>query len=120
MEKKMTKIQKFEMLCGIEEVMSNPILREFIEHEMELLNRKHNPSERQKAQQIADSIIKDAIYEFANPTKLYTVTELMKSVPACADLSNQKVTSILLSMVKEGSVERVVEKRKTYYRTLEE
>ena len=36
-EKKLTKREKFEMIAKIKEIAENPILAEFVEHELELL-----------------------------------------------------------------------------------
>ena len=47
--------------------------------------------------------------------RLYTVTELIKEIPACAELTNQRVSALLRQMMPE-LVERVEEKRKAYFR----
>jgi hypothetical protein len=47
--------------------------------------------------------------------KLYTVTDLQKIVPECAELTNQRISALLRGMF--GSrIERVEEKRKAYFR----
>jgi hypothetical protein len=46
--------------------------------------------------------------------KLYTVTDLIKTIPECADLTNQRVSAILRTNT-EG-IERIEEKRKAYFR----
>jgi DNA-binding transcriptional regulator GbsR (MarR family) len=48
--------------------------------------------------------------------KLYTITDLIKSIPDCADLTNQRVSAIVRQLKDEGSVERVEEKRKAYFK----
>jgi hypothetical protein len=41
---------------------------------------------------------------------------MMKQVPNLpADISNQRLTSLVTQMVREGEVERVVEKRVSYF-----
>ena len=39
----------------------------------------------------------------------------MKSVPAIADASNQKVSSLVRQMVIDGLAERIEDKRKAYF-----
>ena len=52
----------------------------------------------------------------AEPTRLFTITELIKSVPEIVDLTNQRVSAIVRQMVKDGTLDRVEEKRKAYFR----
>ena len=115
MTKKMTKREKFEMLSKIAEVKENPMLMEFIEHELELLSKKNSADKKPTAQQTANEGVKADIYEGMQENRLYTVTELIKEIPACAELTNQRVSALLRQMMPE-QVERVEEKRKAYFR----
>lgn len=45
----------------------------------------------------------------------YTITDLMKSVPELADLSNQRVSALVRQLKDSGSVIRTEEKRKAYF-----
>jgi predicted transcriptional regulator len=47
--------------------------------------------------------------------RLYTVTEIQKSVAECADLSNQRVSALLRQLKDEGAVVRTEDKRKAYF-----
>ena len=47
---------------------------------------------------------------------LYTITDLMKKVPECAELSNQRVSALVRQLIDAGKVERIEEKRKAYFR----
>ena len=117
--KKMTKAQKFEMLLGLAEVQANPTLVEFIEHELELLAKKNSAEKKPTAQQTANKAIAEAIVNTLaeNPTRLFTITEIIKEVPECADLTNQRVSAIVRGLI-DKEVERVEEKRKAYFRYL--
>ena len=44
-----------------------------------------------------------------------TVTDMMKEIPELAELSNQKVSSIVKPLKDEGRVEKVVEKGRSYF-----
>ena len=87
----------------------------FVEHELELLAKKNSADKKPTAQQTANEAIKSAIVEAMEPNRLYTVTELQKSVEACADLSNQRVSALLRQLKDEGAVIRTEDKRKAYF-----
>ena len=89
----------------------------FIDHELELLAKKNSAEKKQTPVQIANEGIKTAIYEGMTPNRLYSVTEIIKEVPACADLTNQRVSALLRQMMPER-IERVEEKRKAYFRVV--
>ena len=120
MEKKITKAQKFEMLKAIPAVAENALLIEFIEHELSLLERK-NDERKSSAQKDLDNAICEAIvaYLSAEPNRLFTITEINKNVAECVDLSGQKVSSLVRSMLGK-QIERIEEKRRAYFRYLAE
>ena len=116
---KITKMQKFEMLTQLSEVQANPMLMEFIEHEMELLAKKNSAEKKPTAQQTANKAIADAILSAMEDGEKYTITDLIKVVPECADLTNQRVSAIVRGMIGT-KVERIEEKRKAYFRKIAE
>jgi hypothetical protein len=112
---KLTKAQKFAMLKEIPAVKENSTLVEFIDHELELLAKKNSADKKPTAQQTANDGIKAEILEGMEEGKLYTITDLIKEIPACAELTNQRVSALVRQLKDEGSVERVEEKRKAYF-----
>lgn len=118
--KKLTKRDHFTNLLSIADVASNPVLVEFIEHELELLAKKNSSEKKPTAVQIANQSIKEAILEGMEDNRLYTITELIKEIPACTDLTNQRVSSLVRQMYDcaEPTVERIEEKRKAYFRKI--
>lgn len=112
---KLTKAQKFAMLRAIPAVAENAMLVEFIDHEVELLTKKNSAEKKPTAQQVANAGIATAIIEGMEPNRLYTVTEVIKSIPACADLTNQRVSALLRQLVEAGKVKRTEDKRKAYF-----
>lgn len=89
----------------------------FLNHELELLDRKNTVDKKPTATQVANESIKADIKAFldAHKGEKYTVSALMKSVPAIADASNQKVSSLVRQMVLDGQVDRIEDKRKAYF-----
>ena len=116
--KRLTKRDHFNALLNIAEVKANPTLVEFIEHELDLLEKKNAADKKPTAQQTANKSICDAILNEMKPNKLYTITEIIKEVSACADLTNQRVSALVRSLIADGKMERVEEKRKAYFRVI--
>ena len=112
---KLTKAQKFAMLRAIPAVAGNPMLVEFIDHEVELLSKKNSAEKKPTAQQVANAGIVTAIIEGMEPNRLYTVTEVIKEIPQCAELTNQRVSALLRQLVEAGKVKRTEDKRKAYF-----
>lgn len=118
MTKKLTKKDHFNALKSIPEVAQNEVLMAFIDHEIELLNRKNSTATGEKkltATQVANEELKTAILEGMTANRLYTITELMKEIPECAELTNQKISAIVRQMVKEKTVNRIEDKRKALF-----
>lgn len=119
--KKITKREKFEMLKAIPDVASNEMLTEFINHELELLDRKNASEKKPTAQQTANNDTKEIILNvLAENGDKMTVTEIQKTCAELAELSNQRLSALIRQMVKDSVVERVEEKRKAYFKIAED
>jgi hypothetical protein len=112
---KLTKVQKFEMLKAIPAVAEDAVLVEFIDHEIDLLAKRNAADRKPTAQQTANEVIKDAIYEGMDEGVNYTITDLIKTIPECADLTNQRVSALIRQMMPDR-IERIEDKRKAYFR----
>ena len=113
--KKMTKMQKFEMLSKLDAVKSDPVLSEFVAHEMDLLSKKNSAEKKPTAQQVANAGVQTAILNGMEDGKAYTITDIIKEVPECADLTNQRVSALVRQLVDAGKVVRTEDKRKAYF-----
>ena len=91
----------------------------FVEHELELLAKKNSADKKPTAQQVANDGIKTAIADGMTANRLYTVTELIKEIPECAELTNQRVSALLRQMIADGTVVKTVDKRKSYFQIVE-
>lgn len=87
----------------------------FIDHEVDLLTKKSGGEKKPTAQQTANEGIKTAIAEGMTENRLYTVTEIQKEIPECAELSNQRVSALLRQMITDGIIVRTEDKRKAYF-----
>lgn len=85
--------------------------QKFINHELELLEKKNSSDKKPTAVQTANMALQTAILDHMEKDKGYTISALIKTVPECAELSNQKVSALVRLMVDDGKVEKRVEKR---------
>lgn len=90
-------------------------MAEFVQHELELLEKKNSADKKPTAQQQANAAIQTAILEGMEDGKPYTITELIKSIDACADLTNQRVSALMRQLKEDGKVIRTEDKRKAYF-----
>ena len=116
-EKKITKREKFEMLMTIAEVQANPILSEFIEHEIELLAKKNSAEKKPTEKQTENAGIKEIIIEvLTDEEKGMTISAMQKKCADLAEYSNQKISALVRQMILDGIVEKTEEKGKAYFR----
>jgi hypothetical protein len=113
----MTKAQMFAQIKANHNLSADEIA--FIDHELELLAKKNSAEKKPTAQQTANAEIANAIVEMlhADPNRMFSITEIIKECPACADLTNQRVSAIVRGLIGT-SVERIEEKRKAFFKAL--
>lgn len=85
--------------------------KKFILHELELLEKKNSADKKPTAAQTANAALQTAILDAMEREKGYTISALIKTVPECAELSNQKVSALVRLLVEDGKLEKRVEKR---------
>ena len=113
---RMTKAQKFQMLADLPAVKADPMLSEFIAHEMELLAKKNTADKKPTAQQEANAVIKQNVLAVLADGKKRTVSELLKMVPDLPDtMTNQRMSALVRQMVDAGQVVRSEDKRKAFF-----
>ena len=113
---RLTKAQKFAILADLPAVKADPMLSEFIAHEVELLAKKNSADKKPTAQQEANAVIKAAVLEVLGDGKLRTVSDLLKEVPGLPDtMTNQRMSALVRQMVDAGQVVRSEDKRKAFF-----
>ena len=108
----MTKRESYAKIREI--VKDNAELVAFIDHEVELLNKKNNAPKKPTEKQVENEKLKDVILAEMGD-KSMTVTEMQTNISALTDLSNQRVTAIVRQLVEDNSLIRTVVKRKAYF-----
>ena len=113
---RMTKAQTFQILADLPAVKADPMLSEFIAHEMELLAKKNTADKKPTAQQEANAVIKQNVLTALADGEKRTVSDLLKMVPDLPDtMTNQRMSAIVRQMVDAGEVIRTEDKRKAYF-----
>ena len=112
-----TKREYFNELKAI--VSDNDALVAFIDHELELLDKKNSAPKNPTAKQIENEKVKD--YILAHLVKPMTISEMLKDFLADypTELSNQRVSAIVKQLVEDNTIVRTVEKRKAYFSVAE-
>lgn len=112
-----TKREYFNELKAI--VSDNDALVAFINHELELLDKKNSAPKNPTAKQLENEKIKD--YILAHLVKPMTISEMLKDFLADypTELSNQRVSAIVKQLVEDNAIVRTVEKRKAYFSVAE-
>ena len=119
-EKKITKKERFMELINLvntSKVESKSEMVAFLEHEIELLERKSSSSAKTKTQQEHEKIMALIVEELRKVGKPVTITELMKESVVMAEYSNQKLSSLLkkLTEAENPVVVKTIEKKKSYF-----
>lgn len=99
----------------LEVVKGNDELVNFINHEIELLDKKANskaPSKTQIANESTKETIKRVLTENGRPM---TITDLQEKNSELASLSNQKISALLTQLVNAKVVVRTIDKKKAYF-----
>ena len=118
--KKVTKRDNFNALLKIEEVASNEQLVEFINHELELLDKKSASHTTAKtANQKANEEIKTKIVDALVQLGKSTISELQAGSEEMAEYSNQKLSALLKQLVDSKQVVRTMDKKKAYFEVAE-
>lgn len=115
--RKPTKRDRFNALLAIPAVSKDVELVEFINHEIELLDKKNTAERKPTAKQVENAGFKADILAWMEPDTKYLSADVAKGVPSiiAAGISVNRVTAMLTQLVNDGSVIRTEDKRKSYY-----
>ena len=111
--KKMTKRDYFNQLKEKYPLTQDEI--KFVDNELKLLDKKNSGEKKATPQQKANETLKEAILKNIKSNVQYTITAIIKTVPECSELTNQKVSAVVRQMVEKGSLIRTEEKGKAYF-----
>ena len=108
MANKITKKEMFTMIKA--QVKDNAEMVAFIDHEIELLDKKASNKKATKTQE-ANIGIKSTILAVLEGGKSMTVTEMQGASVELSELSNQKVSALVRQLVEAGEVVKTIDKK---------
>ena len=101
-----------EVVAGNEELVA------FIDHELELLNKKASvKSTKVNDEQVA--LMEKIVNALNEIGRSVTISELQKENAEMAEYSNQKLSAMLKKLVHNKQVTKMVDKKKSYFTTAE-
>ena len=116
MANKKTKREFFGEIREI--VKENTELVEFIDHELELLNKKTSAkSTKVNTEQV--ELMEKIINALNEIGRSVTISELQKENAEMAEYSNQKLSAMLKKLVDNKQVTKMVDKKKSYFMVAE-
>ena len=108
MANKITKKEMFTMIKA--QVQDNAEMVAFIDHEIELLDKKASNKKATKTQE-ANVGIKSTILAVLEGSKSMTITEMQGASAELGELSNQKVSALVRQLVEAGEVVKTIDKK---------
>ena len=108
MANKITKKEMFTMIKA--QVKDNAEMVAFIDHEIELLDKKASNKKATKTQE-ANVGIKSTILAILEGATPMTVTEMQGESAELGKLSNQKVSALVRQLVEAGEVVKTIDKK---------
>lgn len=110
----MTKKEMFNEILAV--VADNAEMVEFINHEIELLNRKSSAVRKPTKNQLENEGFKADIVDYLKDADApKTIKELQTAIPSLADLTNQRITHLLTDLVKAETLTKNYVKKTPYY-----
>ena len=114
MTKKMTKKEMFAQILANYNLTEDEIT--FINHEIELLDKKNGAIKKPTAKQTANEGIKGAILDAMENGERYRIADLLKVVVDLPeDMTPQRMSALVRQLILEGAVTRTEEKRVAYF-----
>lgn len=101
-----------EVVAGNEELVA------FVDHELELLDKKAS-TKSTKVNDEQVSLMEKIVNVLNEIGRSVTISELQKENAEMAEYSNQKLSAMLKKLVDNKQVTKIVDKKKSYFTTAE-
>lgn len=113
-EKKITKREMWNQILDKYPLTDDE--KAYINHEIELLDKRNSKDRKPTANQQANELIKQDILAYLgdvdNPQ---SITDIIKGAEGCEDLSNQRVSALVRQLKEAGKVVRTEVKGRAYF-----
>ena len=101
-----------EVVAGNEELVA------FVDHELELLDKKAS-TKSTKVNDEQVSLMEKIVNALNEIGRSVTISELQKENAEMAEYSNQKLSAMLKKLVDNKQVTKIIDKKKSYFTTAE-
>lgn len=113
---KVTKAMNFEAIRAILVKQGENELAEVMTHELELLAKKNaKRSNKPTKAQTENAMLAEAVIANMQAGEALTVSAIQARVPEMKELSNQRATAVVRSLVRIGRLQRTEEKGKAFF-----
>ena len=118
--KKMTKKEIVNLMIdyfmGNKEVEDNQVFIDYLVRERELLEKKSSNSGQTKTQKENEVIKEKIVSTLKELNKYATITEIQNANAELSEYSNQKISALLKQLVDNKEIEKMVDKKKAYFK----
>ena len=118
MEKKITKREVINAMLADERIKENEVYVGYLTHELELLDKKTTNRKPTKTQAENEDIKAVAVDVLTENGGQMTVTEMLATGAFSAEITNQKLSALLRQLKDEGKVEKIVDKKKSFFKAV--
>lgn len=115
MTNKITKVEMFTKIMNLDSVKADAEMVAFIQHEIDLLNKKATNKKATKNQEANLDLMTTIEAVLAMADKPVTITELQTLDSTLANFSNQKISALIRKMIQADKVAKIVDKRKSTF-----
>ena len=120
--KKMTKKEMFAMVMEVvanSSVENKAEMKDFIAHEIELLEKKSSKSGQSKTQKENEILKAEILEELKKINAPVTVSGFQEITRFCPpNYSNQKISALLNQLARAGLIEKKIERKHSYFSAL--
>ena len=118
---KFTKRNALTALLALSEVQADDRLVKYCENEIALLDKKNGTAKKPTEKQTQNEAYKVDILTYLSSVAPAhkAIAEIWAGTPSLAEnaeMTGQRISALLTQLIKAGSVERVEEKRKAYFK----
>ena len=122
MSKKLTKKDKFAALRALAAEAGKTELVEFIDHELELLEKKNSADRKPTAKAVENGNYREAIVAAMKPNTYYSLAQLAEMVPDLNGSTPQRMSGLMKPItndpengITDRPVNKVIDKRKALF-----
>ncbi len=115
--KKTTKREYYELIKS--KLADNAEIVAFCDHEIELLDNRKKTTDGEKKltpKQKENLALVATILDNMEVDTIYSISDMQRKIEVCKELTNQKISSLIRQAMADGTIERVEEKGRAFFR----